>query len=344
MKLRKLAGTIAMIGLAAMMCLPASAEEDKVRVGLAFGGLDAVPTVVMNFLTAKMDDLGWEYVITNGDLDVSKYLADLESLCQQDLDVIMTRVPNDSVNPSVLDVTVPAEQPLFFLATATEVEQYKDSPYYLGHVSDPELVRGTPLADWLIKYIDEHEGFVPKIGIICGAKAIDQRGVCERTTDIVDGLDAAGKEYEIVADVEANPNWLASGAMQITEDWIQAYTTDQLNTILCWSDEMCVGVIQALQAAGKSPDDYLVLSYDGLEIIWDYVKEGWIDCSSALLLEQQADAVIAFIQKYIDGTYDKEKDFQTYCNSVYVRDGSNIDAGAAGEAPEFYDYSAEVAG
>lgn len=339
MKIKKLASVVITLGLAAAMAVTAPAEDQKVKVGLAFGGLDAVPTVVMNFLTAKMDDLGWEYVVTNGDLDVNKYLADLESLCQQDLDVIMTRVPNDSVNPSALDITVPAEQPLFFLATATEVEQYKDSPYYLGHVSDPELVRGTPLCDWLINYIDENEGFVPKIGIICGAKAIDSRGICERTTDIVDGLDAAGKEYEIVADVEANPNWMASGAMQITEDWLQAYTTDQLNTILCWSDEMCVGVIQALQAAGKSPDDYLVLSYDGLEIIWDYVKEGWIDCSSALLLEQQADAVIDYIKKYMSGEYDKEKDFQTYCNSVYVLDQSNVESVAAGEAPEFYDYT-----
>lgn len=320
---------------------PAAEGDDEVFVGLAFGGLDAVPTIVMNYLTEKMDALGWKYVVTNGDLDVNKYLADIESLCQQKPDVIMTRVPNDTVNASVVPIVTAAGIPTVFLATATEVPEYKDDPNYLGHISDPELIRGEPLGDWLVKYCKDNN-FEPKIGIVNGAKSIDAVGVCERSIDVFAALDTASVKYEIVADVEADPPWAATGSMKIMEDWIQAYTTEQMNTILCWSDEMVVGVVQALQAAGKNPDDYLVLSYDGLEVVWDYVKEGWVDVSSGLLLEQQADAVIAFIQKYLDGEYDKEKDFQTYCYSIFMLDSTNIDAVLAGEKPETWDYSGIV--
>jgi ABC-type sugar transport system substrate-binding protein len=320
---------------------PAAAEDDQVFVGLAFGGLDAVPTIVMNYLTAKMDALGWKYVVTNGDLDVNKYLADIESLCQQHPDVIMTRVPNDTVNASVVPIIAAAKVPTVFLATATEVPEYKDNPYYLGHISDPELIRGEPLGDWLVKYCQDNN-FEPKIGVVNGAKSIDAVGVCERSIDVFAALDKAGIKYEKVADVEADPPWAATGSIKIMEDWIQAYTTDQMNTILCWSDEMVVGVVQALQSAGKSPDDYLVLSYDGLQVVWPYVKEGYVDVSSGLLLEQQADAVIAFIQKYLDGTYDKTKDFQTYCYSIFMLDKTNIDDVMAGKKPATWDYSGLV--
>ena len=306
----------------------AAEGDDQFFVGLAFGGLDATPTVLMNFLTAKMDVLGWKYVVTNGDLDMNKYLADVESLCQQKPDMIMTRPVNDTANASIVPICDAAGIPVAFMSSATVVEGYE----YLGHVSDPELVRGVPLAEWLNAYVEANPGFVPKIGVIVGSAAIDSVGVCERSIDVFDNLTC---EYEKVISAEADPNWMASGGMKVTEDWMQRYSLDELNTILCWSDEMCVGVVQALQAAGKSPDDYLVMSYDGLPIVEDYVKEGWIDATSALGLEKQADVIIEFCRKFKDGEI-TEADFQTFANSIYVMDTTNI-----GQAVTYWDYSSE---
>lgn len=315
---------------------PPAEGDDDFFVGLAFGGLDATPTVLMGYLTEKMDALGWKYVVTNGDLDMNKYLADVESLCQQKPDMIMTRPVNDTANASIVPICDAAKIPVAFMSSATVVEGYD----YLGHVSDPELIRGVPLGNWIADYVESNAGFVPKIGIIVGAAAIDSKGVCERTIDVVDTLDARGVDYEVVISAEADPNWSAAGGMKVAEDWLQKYPIDELNTILCWSDEMCVGVVQALQAAGKNPDDYLVLSYDGLPIVEDYVKEGWIDATSALGLEKQADVIIEFCRKFKDGEL-TDADFQTYAQSIYVMDTGNIEALLSGGQPEYWDYSSE---
>lgn len=302
-------------------------------VGLAFGGLDATPTVLMGYLTEKMDALGWKYIVTNGDLDVNKYIADVESLCQQKPDLIVTRPVNDTVNASIVPICDAAKIPLEFMSSMTVVPGYK----YLGHVADPELIRGIPLAEWINKYVADHPGFVPKIGFLVGAAAIDQKGVCERSINIRDYLTCDWKE---VISAEADPNWSAAGGMKVTEDWLQKYTTDELNTIVCWSDEMSVGVVQALQAAGKNPDDYLVLSYDGLPIVQDYVAQGWIDATSGLGLEKVADTIIGVCQKVKDGKSD-QIDFMTYADSIYVMDTNNVAGLKDGSIkPTFWDYSA----
>ncbi len=304
--------------------------DDEFFVGIAFGGLDAVPTVIKGYLEEKMDALGWKYSITNGDLDMNKYIADVESLCQQQPDLIITRPVNDTANATVVPIADKAGIPIAFMSSMTAVEGYD----YLGHVSDPELIRGIPLAMWLNDYVAANPGFVPKVGFLVGAAAIDSKGVCERSINIRDYLTVG---WEEVISAEADPNWTAAGGMKIAEDWLQRYTLDEMNTIVCWSDEMCVGVVQALQAAGKNPEDYLVLSYDGLPVIEDYVKEGWIDASSGLNLEKVADTVIELCQKFKDGKAD-EIDFMTYARAIFVLDGNNVGTGNY----ETWDYSEYV--
>jgi ABC-type sugar transport system substrate-binding protein len=306
-------------------------EDKQFFVGLAFGGLDATPTVLMNYLTAEMDKLGWKYVITNGDLDFNKYTADLENLCQQRPDIILTRPVNDLANVNAVEICNREGIPVVIMSSMTVVPGQK----YLGHVADPELLRGIPLANWLDAYCDAHPGFVPKIGFLVGAIAIDTRGIVERSINIRDYLK---HDWVEVITAEAEPNWSASGGMRVAEDWMQKYTLDQLNTLVVWSDEICVGVVQALQAAGKNPDDYLVLSYDGLPLIEDYVAQGWVDVTSALGLKKQAQVIIGLAQKYKDGKAD-EIEFLTYANGIYLMDTNNVNAIRSGTEPDYWDYS-----
>jgi ABC-type sugar transport system substrate-binding protein len=321
--------------LTAGCAVAGAAEEKQFFVGLGFGGLDATPTVLMNYLTAAMDELGWKYVITNGDLDFNKYSADLENLAQQKPDIILTRPVNDLANINAVEICNAAGVPVVIMSSMLVVEGQK----YIGHVADPELLRGIPLANWIDKYVEAHPGFVPKIGFLVGAIAVDTRGIVERSINIREYLKS---EFVDVVTAEADPNWSASGGMRVTEDWLQKYTKDELNTLLVWSDEICVGVVQALQAAGKNPDDYLVLSYDGLPIIQDYVAEGWVDASSGLDLKKQSEIIIELCQKFKDGKAD-EIDFLTYANAIYILDQSNVEGVKNGTVkPDYWDYSSYI--
>ncbi|MDR1203525.1 MAG: sugar ABC transporter substrate-binding protein [Tannerellaceae bacterium] len=313
-----------------------NAGERPYTVGLAFGGLDATPTVLMGHLTARMDELGWKYIITNGDLDLNKVVSDIENLVQQRPDFILARPPNQLVMPNVAQTCLDAKVPVGFMGLTGGGFDIGVAATYAGRpteVGDPETLRGIPLALFINEYVAAHPGFVPKIGFLVGDIAIDARDICERSINVRDYLTV---EYVDVITTEALPNWSANGAMKVMEDWIQKYPISEMNTILCWSDEMCVGVIQALQAAGKSPDDYLVLSYDGLPIIEEYVSQGWLDATSAFDLKKQALEMIKAVEDFKAG---KTLERFAYSQAIYVMTPENLPAIKAGQLPDYWDYS-----
>lgn len=309
----------------------AGGDDHQFFIGLAFGAMDATPKALADQMVKIIEERGWKYVITNADQDSSKFIADVESLCEQKPDVILVRLINDLVVPGLAGACEGAGIPMMIMSNATPFDVN-----YLGNMGDPEDVRGYPLGDWLNAYIEANPGFVPKIGVVVGDFTAE---VCfGRTDNVFETVTTAEK----VVESEADPKWTATGGMKVTEDWLQKYSIDELNTLLVWSDEMCVGVIQALQAAGKSPDDYLVLSYDGLDIMYDYVREGWCDASSGLDLAKQAKEMLDVCQLIADGKSD-EVQFMNYCYGIYVLDDTNVDAVAAGNAQlDYFDYSAYI--
>lgn len=315
-----------------------SSGDGDYFVGLAFGGLDATPTVLMNYETARMDELGWKYTIVNGDLDVNKYIADIENLLLQEPDIILARPMSDLVTWQVAELTQQAGIPLVTMGISMYTD---DEKFWLSDVGDAELQRGIPLGEWLVDYCKEHPDFEPKIGFLVGDISIDDPTICARSANVRDALNEAGIKWEDVITAQADPTWSASGAMKITEDWLQRYTIDELNTILCWSDEMCVGVIQALQTAGVDPGEYLIMSYDGLPVIEEYVESGWVTATSAYDLEKQANAMIDVLQMYKDGKGD-EIQKRTYANGIYIMDKDSLAARNAGEPLEYFDYSGYI--
>ena len=73
-------------------------------------------------------------------------------------------------------------------------------------------------------------------------------------------------------------DWQANKAMQIVEDWLQAFP--QINVIAAMNDEMAVGAIQALKAAGVDFDDYVVLGVDGTVNGQNYIRSGELDATT----------------------------------------------------------------
>ena len=313
-----------------LSCSISVAEEAVPFIGLAFGAMDATPAALSAALSKKMDARGWKYLITNADQDSSKLLSDVDSLCQMKPDVIVCRMINDLVAPGIVDICNNYGVPCGFMSNADHFEELD----YQFDTGDPESVRGYPLGIWLNQYCEEHPGFVPKIGVVVGDFSAE---VCFGRTD---NLTEICPQAEWVVEAEADPKWTATGGMRIMEDWLQKYSIDEMNTILVWSDEMCIGVLQVLQAAGKNPGDYLVMSYDGLELVFDSIEEGWLSATSGLNMDKVADGIMRICERIIEGD-DFATDPVQYAYSVYLLDKNNLDDIKNGNIDkiEFFDYA-----
>jgi ABC-type sugar transport system substrate-binding protein len=310
-------------------------KQETYTVGLAFNALDATPAMLLGLMAKRMDELGWKYIVTNADLDINKQLADMENMVIQKPDFILARA-YEQILPELARTCVKNSIPLATMLIPNPGLDL-DIPAVYGDravgIGDPEVLRGIPLANWIDKYVEDHPGFVPKIGFLVGQLDIDVHGMCERSLNVREFLTC---EWVDVVTTEAQPQWSAQGGMKVAEDWIQKYTKEDMNIWLVWSDEMCVGVIQALQAAGKTPGEVMILSYDGLPIIEEYVEQGWVTVTSAIDLEKQAMEMINTVERVKAG---ERLSNDVYTQAIYLMTPQNIKDIKAGKPKGYWDYS-----
>lgn len=293
-------------------------ENEEFLVGLAFGALDLTPQILSENIIAICKEKGWEYTMTNADQDPSKLLSDVESLCQLGCDVICVRgITDDSMTP-VQEACKEAGIPLIALSVVDQDGEY------LTLCCDTTEAGADACAEWYAQYIQDHPDQEYNAGFVVGDYSFE----------------AALCRWTYVRDVEGSnelangeANWGAPNAMTLVEDWIKTYP--EMNVIGSSSDEMTVGVIQALQDAGKSPDDYIVMSYDALDIMQDYILEGWCDASVGLDLEKHARTVCDILQKVKDGdTSSVEKLTKAY--SIWMCTSENLQGILDGTAEKVY--------
>ena len=124
------------------------------------------------------------------------------------------------------------------------MEEY-DNIWYVGAEASES---GTMCAQALINYWNENKDIADKNGdgklqlcILQGE--IGQQDVVLRTQAYKDALDAAGIEYEILA--EDTANWDQAQALDKMNTWITAYGIDGIEGVLCNNDRMAMGALQA---------------------------------------------------------------------------------------------------
>lgn len=301
-----------------------SEAEDPFFLALAYGALDMTPKVQSDKIIAMAEELGWKTQITNADQDPSKLLSDVESLCQMKPDVIVCRGITDNSMPQIVEVCKDAEIPLILQSiTASGMEED-----FLTFATDPIPSAGEMIGEYLESYCQENSDITVNVGYVVGDYSLEM--ALPRWTSCEE------KAVDANTLVDAEGNWVASDAMTVTEDWIQKYP--EMNAIVSCSDEMTIGVIQALQAAGKSPDDYLILSYDALEVMQPYIQDGWCDASAGLDLQKQAEVIIDLCKKIQAGETDSIEKFTPF-NSLYLMTTDNVEGIVSGEeAIEYYEY------
>ncbi len=302
----------------------ADSDDDQFFLALAYGALDITPKAQSEAIVEMAEELGWKTQITNADQDPSKLISDVESLCQMKPDVIVCRGISDNSMPQIVDICKAADVPLILQSLTAEGREDD----FLTFATDPNEAAGEMIGGYLQEWIEANPDIEANVGYVVGdyslETALPRWTSCEEVAVGANTL------------VDAEGNWVASDAMNVTEDWIQKYP--QMNVIVSCSDEMTVGVIQALQAAGKRPDDYLILSYDALEVMHPYIEEGWCDASAGLDLQKQAEVIIELCQKVQNGEEDTIEKYTPF-NSLYLMTTENAEGIISGtEEIEYYEY------
>lgn len=240
------------------------------------------------------EKIGQEVTVewTSSDLDVAKQMSNAEILISKGVDCIfMVGCDNDS-STSVVEAANKAGVDMFMVASEATAGEYKfigfneyDCGYHQG------------------KYIADAAEETTKVCILEGVEG--RSATIERGEGINDAL-ATNDKIEILS--QQTGEFTAEKAMQVTEDWIQAYG-DDIDWIICEDNKMGQGAVEVLKAANMM--DSIRISSWIVGGTWDadLMRDGYVDYAIDVSFEVLGDTMAEVLENYYKGGTVEERTF-----------------------------------
>jgi galactofuranose transport system substrate-binding protein len=227
--------------------------------------------------TASMKDeaakLGWQLVYTDAAGSAAKQVADVNSMIAQGVDAIFLSPREEKPLIPAVMAAKKAGIPLFLIDRGVDPNLAKAGVDYVTFIGSDFLLEGKQAAEWLVKKVDG-KGIILEIEGSTGSSPANDRK--KGFDDVI----AQNPGLKIVASQTGNFN--RDEGRKTAEALLQAHP--EANIIFAHNDEMAIGAISAIEAAGKKPGkDILVVSIDGekdgLQAIIDGKMGATVECN-----------------------------------------------------------------
>ena len=223
---------------------------------------------------------GYELIATDANEDTAKQIADLDSIIAQRPDIIIFP-PRESkpLAPKVLDAKN-AGIPVILIDRDVDHSIAKPGVDYITFIGSDFVDQGRRAAEWLVKATNGQA----KIIILEGTTGADP--AIDRQTGFVDYITEGTFKGTPVAEPQPGMQILASQTgdfvrdkgRQVMETLLQAHP--DVTAVYAHNDEMAIGAIAALEAAGRQPGkDVILVSIDGENAALDMIVAGKLGAS-----------------------------------------------------------------
>ncbi len=304
--MKRLLATAALAGLAAG---PALAQDEPLKIGAAVYGLQA------EFMQIWSEALEQHPAVQSGMVDLTIFDGRYDALVQQEqFETMATQgfdaaifVPIDiEAGAAAVQVAVDAGIPV--VGSNTQV----NSDQLASYVGSDDVQSGYMEAKIVLDAI----GCTGNVVIIEGP--IGQSAQIQR----LEGNQKALAECPDVQVIEQQTaNWSRAEAQTLMENWLTAHP-DDIDGIIGQNDEMALGAIEAVKAAGLEVGDFAIAGIDGVTDALNAVKAGEM---SSILQDARAQAQGALdvaIAAAMDGDYEPQSDIWTLYPQMGWEDGA----------------------
>jgi galactofuranose transport system substrate-binding protein len=221
--------------------------------------------------TKSMQDeakrLGYQLVYTDAAGSTAKQVADVRSMIAQKVDAIFLAPREDKPLAPVVAEARKAGIPVILLDRNIDPALSKAGTDYVTFIGSDFIKEGQRVGDWLVKNAKGKTNIIELEGTTGSSPANDRKKG-------FDSVIAKNPSFKILA--SQTGDFSRDKGRQVAETLLQAHP--ETNVIYAHNDEMAIGAISALQAAGKKPGvDVLVLSIDGGKEAVQLVVDGKIN-------------------------------------------------------------------
>jgi len=225
-------------------------------------------------------ELGWTLIATDANEDTNKQLSDIDSIIAQRPDIFIFP-PRESaaLAPKVLEIKE-AGIPVILIDRDVDHEVAKPGEDYITFIGSDFVQQGMKAAEWLVKATSGTAKIIELEGTTGSSPANDRRkGFDEYLAGTFMGSPVAGGAQagmEIIASQDGD--FQRDKGRQVMETLLQS--NPDVTAVYAHNDEMAIGAIAALEAAGRKPgEDVILVSIDGSNAALDAIVEGKLGAS-----------------------------------------------------------------
>ncbi len=261
-------------GVALAADLPTLAHKDTYKVGFAQTESNNPWRLAQ---TASMKDeaakRGWQLVYTDAAGSAAKQVSDVDSMIAQHVDVIFLSPREEKpLIPAVMKAKR-AGIPVFLIDRNVDPTLAKPGKDFVSFIGSNFIEEGHRAGDWLVKATNGNAKIIELQGSLGSSPAND------RKKGFADAI-AGHPGMQIIA--SQSGDFARDKGRQVMETLLQAHP--EATAVYAHNDEMAMGAIAALEAAGRHPGkDITMVSIDGekdgLQAIIDGKLGATVECN-----------------------------------------------------------------
>lgn len=244
---------------------------------------------VSDEMEAKAKELGVELITVDAERSALKQVEQVQSFIAQGVDAIVMNPCEVEASSPAVKLALDAKIPIINVNSETTA---KPSSF----VGSDDVESARIAMNYIVKRLGGKGNVIMMHGYMGQAAQIKRDKGAKEILKANPGL-------KLLA--EQSGEWDRAKAMSLTENWIQSYGT-KVNAIFAQNDEMGLGVVKALEAAGLK-DKIIVVSIDAIPDALQAVKKGTLDATVYQNAKQQGSKAIENAVKAAKGeAFEKE--------------------------------------
>jgi inositol transport system substrate-binding protein len=262
-----------LLALAATTVMASSAySADKIGVSMALFD-DNFLTVLRNGIEAQSKDLGVEVQIEDAGNDVAKQLDQIKNFAASGVTAIIVNPVDTSATQAMSDAAAAAKIPLVYVnRQPINVDTLPDNQAF---VASNEVDSGTLETIEVCRLLKEAGKAEANIYVMMGE--LSNQAAVQRTKDIHDVMGDGRCAVKLTIIDEQTANWSRDQAQTLMTNWISA--GKPYDAVIANNDEMAIGAIQAMKAAGVDMKTMIIGGVDATQDALAAMAAGDLDAT-----------------------------------------------------------------